>query len=246
MLMFHSGFNLRTSHSVFIHRSSMPVMVHHLTMSSHQPLCNLHNDHHAREETAPSATCTSAAIPALHRSSGGLWPVVSLGHPCLHADVDVYLLDDPLSAVDAHVGQHLMTNGICGLLASKTRVLVTHQLQFLPSADLVMVMSEGHVEELGTYQVIHEQLPPPKVPHLVCMMPASLLMPGMKQLGWAFIGETVALLSRVAGEHCCLQDLTCSSNLHGGCLWRCFVSALTNSSRMLILPAVSPARMSLC
>ena len=69
------------------------------------------------------------------------------------SDADVYLLDDPLSAVDAHVGQQLMTGAICGLLAAKTRILVTHQLQFLPSADTVVVMSEGRIEELGSYQV---------------------------------------------------------------------------------------------
>ena len=71
----------------------------------------------------------------------------------MHADSDVYLLDDPLSAVDAHVGQHLMSACLCGLLKNKTRVLVTHQLHFLPAADLVMVMSQGKMEELGTYQV---------------------------------------------------------------------------------------------
>ena len=75
-----------------------------------------------------------------------------------YADADVYLLDDPLSAVDAHVGQHLMSACLCGLLKSKTRILVTHQLQFLPFADLVMVLNEGHIEELGSYQVHHMQL----------------------------------------------------------------------------------------
>ena len=70
------------------------------------------------------------------------------------ADADVYLLDDPLSAVDAHVGQHLMASCLCGLLRSKTRILVTHQLQFLPSADLIIVMRDGSIEEQGSYQVI--------------------------------------------------------------------------------------------
>lgn len=64
----------------------------------------------------------------------------------------MYFLDDPLSAVDVHVGQHLMTACICGLLAEKTRIVVTHQLQFLPFADTVMVINDGHIDELGTYQ----------------------------------------------------------------------------------------------
>ena len=71
----------------------------------------------------------------------------------MRADADVYLLDDPLSAVDAHVGQHLMSTCVCGLLGSKTRVLVTHQLQYLPSADLILVMNNGRIEEKGSYQV---------------------------------------------------------------------------------------------
>lgn len=50
----------------------------------------------------------------------------------MYRDADVYLLDDPLSAVDAHVSEWLMSKCICGILAGKTRILVTHQLQFLP------------------------------------------------------------------------------------------------------------------
>jgi len=46
----------------------------------------------------------------------------------------VVLLDDPLSAVDAHVGRHLLDSCICGLLEGTTRVLVTHQLMALASA----------------------------------------------------------------------------------------------------------------
>lgn len=47
----------------------------------------------------------------------------------VYANADVYLLDDPLSAVDAHVGRVLFDDCICGQLADKTRLLVTHQLQ---------------------------------------------------------------------------------------------------------------------
>ena len=46
-----------------------------------------------------------------------------------YAAADVYLLDDPLSAVDAHVGRHIFDQCICGLLQDTTRVLVSHQLQ---------------------------------------------------------------------------------------------------------------------
>jgi ABC-type nitrate/sulfonate/bicarbonate transport system ATPase subunit len=54
---------------------------------------------------------------------------------------DIYLLDDPLSAVDAHVGRHLFDDCICGFLRGKTRVLVTHQLQYLHTADNIVILN---------------------------------------------------------------------------------------------------------
>ena len=71
---------------------------------------------------------------------------------------DIVLLDDPLSAVDAHVGKHLLDHCILdGPLANRTRVLVTHHLDVLPSADLIVVLdSDGHVGRIaqqGTYKV---------------------------------------------------------------------------------------------
>ena len=68
------------------------------------------------------------------------------------ADADTYLLDDPLSAVDSHVGQHLFQHCLGSLLATKTRVLVTHQLQFLPGADKIVILSQGRISQSGTYQ----------------------------------------------------------------------------------------------
>ena len=69
------------------------------------------------------------------------------------------LLDDPLSAVDAHVGHHLLHRCILnGPLASRTRLLVTHHLDVLPYADLVLVMdrvgtSDAKIIQKGTYAV---------------------------------------------------------------------------------------------
>ena len=65
--------------------------------------------------------------------SGGQKQRVALARAC-YAHADVVLLDDPLSAVDAHVGRHLLDSCICGLLEGTTRVLVTHQLMALASA----------------------------------------------------------------------------------------------------------------
>ena len=84
--------------------------------------------------------------------SGGQRHRVALARAC-YQDADIYLLDDPLSAVDAHVGRHLMDQCITGLLDGKTRVLVTHQLQYLASSDAVIVLSKGgNVVEHDSYE----------------------------------------------------------------------------------------------
>ena len=74
--------------------------------------------------------------------SGGQRVRVSLART-LYSDADIYLLDDPLSAVDTKVGKHLFENCICGFLSGKTRVFVTHQMHYLTNVDNVIVLSKG-------------------------------------------------------------------------------------------------------
>jgi len=63
--------------------------------------------------------------------------------PCraVYRSTAVYLLDDPLSAVDTHVGKHLFVECISKFLANKTRILVTHQLQYIRDADLIVILN---------------------------------------------------------------------------------------------------------
>ncbi|MEQ2181917.1 hypothetical protein GOODEAATRI_016590, partial [Goodea atripinnis] len=82
--------------------------------------------------------------------SGGQKARVNLAR-AVYQDADVYLLDDPLSAVDAEVGRHLFEQCICGLLKNKPRILVTHQLQYLKTADQIFVLKEGHMVAKGMY-----------------------------------------------------------------------------------------------
>uniref|UniRef100_A0A8B9LV34 ABC-type glutathione-S-conjugate transporter n=1 Tax=Astyanax mexicanus TaxID=7994 RepID=A0A8B9LV34_ASTMX len=84
--------------------------------------------------------------------SGGQKQRVSLAR-AVYRNADIYLLDDPLSAVDAQVGQHIFDRviGPKGILKNKTRVLVTHGLNFLPQADLILVMGDGEITETGSY-----------------------------------------------------------------------------------------------
>ncbi|XP_032125531.1 multidrug resistance-associated protein 1 isoform X4 [Sapajus apella] len=85
--------------------------------------------------------------------SGGQKQRVSLAR-AVYCNSDVYLLDDPLSAVDAHVGKHIFENviGPKGMLKNKTRILVTHGVSYLPQVDIIIVMSGGKISEMGSYQ----------------------------------------------------------------------------------------------
>ncbi|XP_034041901.1 multidrug resistance-associated protein 4-like [Thalassophryne amazonica] len=87
--------------------------------------------------------------------SGGQKARVSLAR-AVYQDAGIYLLDDPLSAVDAEVGRHLCEECICGLLKKKPRILVTHQLQYLKDADQIVVLKEGHMVMRGTYSELQE------------------------------------------------------------------------------------------
>ncbi|XP_045033102.1 ATP-binding cassette subfamily C member 4 isoform X3 [Daphnia magna] len=85
--------------------------------------------------------------------SGGQKARVNLARS-LYVDADIYLMDDPLSAVDTHVGRHLFDKAINGYLSDKIRVLVTHQLQYLKDVDQILILKAGRVEAMGSYKEI--------------------------------------------------------------------------------------------
>ncbi len=85
--------------------------------------------------------------------SGGQKARVALAR-AVYRNADVYLLDDPLSAVDASVGQALFTRCISKALAGKTRVLVTHQVHLLTNVDRVIIFENGVVKATGTLSEI--------------------------------------------------------------------------------------------
>ena len=82
--------------------------------------------------------------------SGGQRSRVDLAR-AVYANADVYLLDDPLSAVDAKVGRILFEKCICGLLAHKTRIVVTHCQQYLINAQRIIIMDGGSMSHDGSY-----------------------------------------------------------------------------------------------
>ena len=87
--------------------------------------------------------------------SGGQKQRVSVAR-CVYANRDLVLLDDPLSAVDVHVGTHLFDKCIRGALGGKTRVLVTHQLQYLEGADRIYVLDDGEIAFEGTFPELRD------------------------------------------------------------------------------------------
>ncbi|XP_078051143.1 ATP-binding cassette sub-family C member 5-like isoform X2 [Augochlora pura] len=82
--------------------------------------------------------------------SGGQKQRVALAR-ALYANRDIYFLDDPLSAVDVHVGSYIFKNLILGALKNKCVLFVTHQVQFLKHCDQIYLLSNGKIVEQGTH-----------------------------------------------------------------------------------------------
>uniref|UniRef100_A0AAG5CWC8 ABC-type glutathione-S-conjugate transporter n=1 Tax=Anopheles atroparvus TaxID=41427 RepID=A0AAG5CWC8_ANOAO len=90
--------------------------------------------------------------------SGGQKQRVALAR-AVYADAEIYLFDDPLSAVDAHVGKHIFEKvvGPSGMLVGKSRLLVTHGISYLPFVENIFVIKEGEISESGSYQQLLDQ-----------------------------------------------------------------------------------------
>ena len=88
--------------------------------------------------------------------SGGQKARVSLAR-AIYADSDILLLDDPISALDAHVGHNIMTNLILSDLKGKTRILATHALQYISNCDKIIYMNDGRIEWSGVYNDLLDQ-----------------------------------------------------------------------------------------
>ncbi|KAL1397170.1 hypothetical protein pipiens_009960 [Culex pipiens pipiens] len=90
--------------------------------------------------------------------SGGQKQRVALAR-AVYADAEIYLFDDPLSAVDAHVGKHIFEKviGPQGMLVGRSRLLVTHGISFLPHVEEIFVIKDGEISESGSYQQLLDQ-----------------------------------------------------------------------------------------
>ncbi|NWI64440.1 MRP7 protein, partial [Todus mexicanus] len=81
--------------------------------------------------------------------SGGQKARIALAR-AVYQEKELYLLDDPLAAVDANVANHLMQKCILGVLKHKTRILCTHRTEFLEKADAVLLIDNGRIVKTGT------------------------------------------------------------------------------------------------
>uniref|UniRef100_UPI00398F0A29 ATP-binding cassette sub-family C member 8-like isoform X2 n=1 Tax=Pristiophorus japonicus TaxID=55135 RepID=UPI00398F0A29 len=92
--------------------------------------------------------------------SGGQKQRVSVAR-ALYSRCSVVILDDPLSALDVHVGSHVFHQGIMGILKkeNRTTIIVTHKLEYVEEADYIIAMQDGKIEIQGTYQDISKQNP---------------------------------------------------------------------------------------
>ncbi|KAL3706469.1 ATP-binding cassette transporter yor1, partial [Talaromyces marneffei ATCC 18224] len=108
--------------------------------------CSLRHD----LEVLPNGRYTQIGERGINLS-GGQKARISLAR-AIYADTDILLLDDPLSAVDAHVGRHIMEDALCGVLKDKCRILATHQLHVLRHCDRIIMMDNGMIVANDTYE----------------------------------------------------------------------------------------------
>uniref|UniRef100_A0A8D0HD12 ATP-binding cassette sub-family C member 12 n=1 Tax=Sphenodon punctatus TaxID=8508 RepID=A0A8D0HD12_SPHPU len=113
-------------------------------------VCSLKSD----LEILPYGDMTEVGERGLNLS-GGQKQRISLAR-AVYAKRDIYLLDDPLSAVDAHVGKYIFEECIKEALKEKTVILVTHQLQYLEFCDEVILLEDGQICESGTHKELME------------------------------------------------------------------------------------------
>lgn len=95
--------------------------------------------------------------------SGGQKARVSLAR-AVYANKSIVLMDDPISALDANVKKKIFKNVFMGQLKDKTRILVTHAVDFLHLVDNIILLKDGEIILQGNYEDIKED------PYLIKIM----------------------------------------------------------------------------
>jgi ABC-type multidrug transport system fused ATPase/permease subunit len=113
-------------------------------------MCELERD----LEFLPSRDHTEIGEKGINLS-GGQKARVSLAR-AVYADTDIVLMDDPLSALDANVKKKIFTNVFQNHFQNKTIILVTHAIDFLHFSDRLIIMKDGRLEAIGTFDQLSE------------------------------------------------------------------------------------------
>lgn len=113
-------------------------------------ICELERD----LEILPAGDLTEIGEKGINLS-GGQKARVSLAR-AVYSDRDIFLMDDPISALDANVRKKIIENLILRYLKQKTRVLVTHAIDFIHLADKIMILDKGYVAAYGTFEELKE------------------------------------------------------------------------------------------
>ncbi|XP_062103749.1 ABC transporter C family member 9-like [Humulus lupulus] len=106
-------------------------------------------------ELFPSGDLTEIGERGINMS-GGQKQRIQIAR-AVYQDADIYILDDPFSAVDAQTGSQLFHDCLMGILREKTILFVTHQVEFLPAADLILVMNNGKITQVGTFEKLLQE-----------------------------------------------------------------------------------------
>ena len=88
--------------------------------------------------------------------SGGQKSRISLAR-AIYSDKDIYILDDPLNALDVNVGLNIINNCLVGYLKGKTILMATNELQYLSYADKVLFMEDGKIKWIGKYEDLEKE-----------------------------------------------------------------------------------------
>ncbi|KAM6980884.1 ATP-binding cassette sub-family C member 12-like [Aplochiton taeniatus] len=132
--------------------------------------------------------------------SGGQKQRVSLAR-AVYANKDVLLLDDPLSAVDAHVGKHIFEKCIEGELKRKTVILVTHQIQYLEFCSRVMLLEDGKIKEIGNHEeLMQSQSHYAELVHRLEQEQSKIIRCPMKFFDTTPLGRVINLFSKCQDE----------------------------------------------
>nr|GLL49557.1 putative ABC transporter C family member 15 isoform X2 [Ipomoea trifida] len=175
--------------------------------------------------------------------SGGQKQRIQLAR-AVYSDADIYLLDDPFSAVDAKTGAHIFKKCLMESLHSKTVIYVTHQLEFLDASDLVLVMKDGMIVQSGKYENLIADSSGELVRHMAAHKKSLNQVDNSKQCFLNKRHTTNNLIEMIEES----EELTCSDKLlentqheeteSGRVKWNVYSTFVTSAYKGALVPPV--------